>query len=221
MTSAASRMRKRSFEDLMDRSSDGTLKLIRKGLSVLGRLNKAQTATAVDLGMASMEDPHVVDKAGATDPLGLPEDESFPAVLAVSYLSRAIGSKESLDQAAQILKKKFSLNEQEVSGIQAVLAALQHRSGEIEEKVERQSLAHAVLPSFEHIRTVVDLRLKITDGSLATFAAVVVALLWTDDDDQKLVFQLSREQLKRLIDELQDAMTEMDEKETWIRNRSK
>lgn len=215
------RSEKRSFEDFLDRPSEASLKMMRKGFALFGRLSKSQITAVVNVAVATMEDAHAVDKLGATDTLGLSESETFPTVVAASFLGRAINSRESLGEITEILRKRFDLGEKDVAGINTVLAEFQLRRTEIEETTERQALANAILPSFEHLRTTVDLRLKLVDDSVYTVAAVAVAHLQTDDEHQRVFFQLSKEQLKRLIDESQGTLKEMDEKEEWIRRHSK
>jgi len=182
-------------------------------------LNKNQLEALVELSILSIGDAHAIEKTGALDSLGVPEDDAYPLVLAGSFLSNSLSAKESVVEVQSLVQKKFELTSASSSGVADFMGKIRDREIEIKGARDRESLANATLPSFEHFRFSVDVRVKFNNSALSTFAPVVIGNLRTDVEDRQLQFQLSKAQLLRCIDEMQQALREMEEAEQWMRSK--
>jgi len=73
--------------------------------------------------------------------------------------------------------------------------------------------------SYKNFSSSVDVRLDFTAGSVDLAVPVLVAVIATDQDQERTWFQMNRDQLSDLVKILQGRLRQMDLAEEWIRAR--
>lgn len=83
---------------------------------------------------------------------------------------------------------------------------------------DRVDLANRVLPSLESFDASVDVRFGFREGVMVTYAPVVVASLSTDAPEGGMIFfQLTRDQVDRLLSELSDLKEKLDKADAVVK----
>jgi hypothetical protein len=212
---------KRSFEEHIAALPAKTQQPLKEGLSLVSRLDSVQMKALVDVTITLIDEPHAIEKMKFPEILGLSENDSLDLVVLGTALSVSGSMRETTSEMADILQKRFSLSKPETSAVSKLIEAFRAQQGEVDHARERRQLGDLVLPSFENIWWTVDMRLKLSGGELSTFVPVAIAHLKTDAPNSgRFWFQLSRSQLKRLVDELQQALRDMEEAEKWVKQHN-
>lgn len=212
---------KRAFKDLLLRVPAEIEDDLREGFSLIGQLTDAQLNALVEIGLASIDEPHVVDEPSVQEKLGLDEERATALAVIAMTLGMSPVAKESPEEIVTLLNERFSLSSAQVDGARTLIREFEKRAIEASSAVQRRTLASKLLPSFEHLRSTVDLRLKFTGEEASVFAPVAIAHLTTDAAPPlgRFWFQMSKSELKRLIAEAQEALGEMERVERWAAKR--
>jgi hypothetical protein len=214
---------KRAFKDLLSKVPAEIEDDLREGFSLIGQLTAAQLNALVEIGLASIDEPHFIDEPSVQEKLGLDEERSAALAVVAMTLGMSPSAKESTEEVIALLKERFSLNPDQVGGARTLIEEFDKRSIEASSAVQKRTLASKLLPSFEHFRSTVDLRLMFTDEEASVFAPVAIAHLTTDAAPPlgRFWFQMSKSELKRLIAEAQETLREMERVERWAAKRMK
>jgi hypothetical protein len=101
--------------------------------------------------------------------------------------------------------------------VETVVAERTH----ITRAIRRAALPRQLLPSLSNVEMLVDLRMLFDKDVVAEGLAVAVVRVETDEDDQQMCFQASREQLGQLKSDIEETIKKMDLAEEWGRREPK
>jgi hypothetical protein len=132
--------------------------------------------------------------------------------LVIGLLSDSSATPEDFVSSA---KGILFLPEYEAAARSVAQAICKHRP-EISTTVETAQLAGAVLPSLASFDVAVDLRVKVSDGTVVAGVPVAVTSINTDADGQSLCLQLSVGDLEDVIQKLSDSLEQMKVAETLL-----
>lgn len=150
-----------------------------------------------------------LSKDGREAEFDLPRAEFWRAASAlvplVGILLESEGRAEEFIDAARSTNLVDESSHQRILSLATVVVADRGRSALIERQVR---LGAAVLPSFDKVEYVTDIRVRVRDGKLESVPVAIVHLE-TDARDQQLWFQLTKRQLQVLLDMLKQAEADM------------
>jgi hypothetical protein len=211
----------RSFNELVESIPQSSRRTFAQGLPLFERLDDAQFDTLIDLALQGLAVPYSLDQLDAPEKLGLSENEALTLVTAAVFLSSTVRAKESLQELAAILKKHYPVSHSASDRILRFIEEVRKRGPEIKLQIRERRLSNAVLPSLEYLEMTVDARMEFDGGDITLSVPVAVAYLKTDAAHERLWFQLSKPQVKSLIKQLGDTLSQMEKTEEWAKNRPK
>jgi len=157
---------------------------------------------------------HAEEKFAAE--FGVKEEDISPLVAAVSLvcvtLSATEETPESLVNAALGAKIVSDANKNALLEFSKVVA--QTRS-HMKEDLERSRMAARVLPALTDFESVVDARPSFKKDEIIFSVPVVLVHIDTDATQQEMWFQMSKNQLKFIIERLQEAFRRIELVEAW------
>jgi len=136
--------------------------------------------------------------------------------LLIGLLSEAEVSLDDLVEAGRDLIY-FA---QDGASMPAILKPISEGLGAIDAAVQRAQLAGRVLPSFQKMEVVIDLRLQFLDGKVKHHIPVAVAYLKTDVAKEDMWFQMSRGDIEDTIKSLNEVLVNMITAETIYSEKS-
>lgn len=146
---------------------------------------------------------------GREDEFDLPRAEYWRAASAlvplVGILLESEGGAEEFVAAAKATSLVDDSSHQRILSLARAVVADRGRSAQTKRQVR---LGAAVLPSFDKVEYVTDIRVRVKDGKLES-VPVTIIYLETDAHDQRLWFQLTKRQLQVLLDMLKQAEADM------------
>lgn len=213
------RTEKRSFKNLLAKASPDFDQVLQSALKLIDQLEESQLRALVDVSLSALEDPHAIDESKLSGELHLSEPDALNVAMAGTILSAAIEVKETPNEIVDMLREKLSLDRSQTSGATKLMVEFQKRASEVSQASAKRDLSTELLPSFQHLWSTVDIRLKFANGNVSMFVPVVVAQIKTDREafQGRFWFQMSKAQLKRLISEAQKILGEIEAAETWAR----
>jgi hypothetical protein len=150
-----------------------------------------------------------LSKDGREIEFDLPRAEYWRAASAliplVGILLEGEGQAHEFVDAAKSANLVDEESRARILSLAEAVVADRGRSSQIERQVR---LGAAVLPSFDKIEYVTDIRVRITDGKIESIP-VAILYLQTDAEDERLWFQLTKRQLQVLLDMLKQAESDM------------
>lgn len=105
--------------------------------------------------------------------------------------------------------------DEDIDSLREVLSAIAANREQIRAAQVRSNLGIEVLPTLASFDATVDVRVRVADGVVKASVPVVVAHLDTDGANQEVWFQMTQEQLERLIAKLGKTAEQMKTAEAW------
>jgi len=207
-----------SVEDLKRRLSayptDAHM-FFKQGFSAAARLSDEVRGKVVDELVANFRrGKRRVDGSTLRSMTGLSSLDSERLMSAYSLLIGLLSEAEvSLDDLVEAGRDVIYFPEDGASML-AILKPINEGLGEIDAAVQRAQLAGRVLPSFQRMEVVIDLRLQFADGKVKHHIPVAVAYLKTDVATEDMWFQMSRGDVEDTIKSLNEVLSNMIAAET-------
>jgi hypothetical protein len=189
---------------------------IRQGFSVFVTLSKQAQSLLLQAAIESTGERKAKDDADLAKSLGVGIEDVRLALTSVGLLTAMAYSRT--DDPAQILQAMAAATLIAPSDLQPLLQivpSITELRPAIKQAISKRNLADAVLPSFDHLEAVLDIR--IGDEEQGGFALpVAVAFIATDSKDHRLWFQFSKEDVENMIETLGSLLTRFKEAEALI-----
>ena len=166
-----SSVRNRSFEDFLESAAKESSQVWKRGIPLLKRLSESELKALSQFALQSIEGVGSLEDSNISETLGLPQEEATDAVVTAAMVATSVRAKESPAEIAEIIKKRFSLSEQDVAPLRTLAEGFHKTKDEIIERAERRNLSETILPSFRNLSFVVDVRMKLDDEQLVASMA--------------------------------------------------
>jgi len=191
--------------------------ILRKGFSVIAKLPESGHSVLLKRVLANAGRHSPVEEEQLAKDLGISVDEATGAVAALGMFSALASTThgETVEQVLQGVIDSGLISVSEKPGFLRILPKVQQIKPELSKTVATRRLMDAVLPSFDDFEAVVDIR--IGDHEKGGFAVpMAVALLDTDSRDQRLWFQLTKQDVETLIEKLNLVLKRFKEAEDLV-----
>lgn len=190
--------------------------LIKKGFSVVAKLPESAHSTLLKSVLASAEQRRPSGDEHLAKDLNIPVSEATAAMAALAMLSAiAFTSKATSQDVLQATIESGLISDAEKPALLRILPKLAEITPTIGKAVTRERLLNAVLPSFDDFDAELDIRIGGKEHA-GLAVPVAVAFLDTDSRDQRLWFQLSKDDVEGLIEKLNLLLKRFKEAEELI-----
>ena len=124
--------------------------------------------------------------------------------------------EDSADVVVDEFVKAGALETGDRTAVLRFASAVASRRGTFKQVMDRSRLASEVLPSLLEFESTVDIRLGFEKGRVAVFMPVALLHIDTDAQGQEVWLQLTRLQLEKIAEDLQETLKQMVEAENWV-----
>lgn len=185
---------------------------IREGFAQLQALDEQKFAKLVAMGEQTLVgSPVPVDRAAAD--LGVAEgvaDLILSASSMTMYACGRYGGELTAADLSGVLVEAGLLTSSDLGAkLEPFFARVLQKHAQLRTDIERQDDARSVLPNMMRFELNVDVRVKFQQNEIRSFIPVVIGHVDTDAEGQLIWFQLTKEQLLRLQDDIKDAVTQV------------
>lgn len=207
-----------AFSDI---PSQGRL-YFRGGFSILSKVAKERWDSLLLAAVESFNEGYGPDTTKLSSLVGLSEEDTRTALGTLGMVSAVMSSrKEAATEFVDVAISTGILDEGLRVQILDLVNAVSTKRDELRKVLERSSLAKEVLPSINEFDVAVDVRLSFSQNGPIEFGVpVAVVHLDTDAYKHEIWFQMTKRQVQRMVDDLQEALRRMDETQKWL-DRSK
>ncbi|HLZ11775.1 MAG TPA: hypothetical protein VKP58_04250 [Candidatus Acidoferrum sp.] len=190
--------------------------LLRRGFSVVAKLPESAYSAILETVLTNAGRQSRAEEEQLAKDLNISVDEATSAVVSLAMFSAlASTGKETVEQVLQGLLDSGLVSTAEKPALLRILPKVTQIKPELSKAVATRRLTDAVLPSFDDFEAVVDIR--IGDQEKGGFAVpMAVALLDTDARDQKVWFQMTKQDVEILIEKLNQVLKRLKEAEELI-----
>lgn len=193
--------------------------LFSRGMALLDRAYEKQPTLLQKVAASSIVAGEVRDEAVESElrsALGLSEAEASLILGTTSFLALMVVSTDDLpDKIVEALVESKILEPSNKQTIASLVRALREVKPSLTDTAARRGLANSVLPSLSDFETVVDVRIG-TEGEKVISVPVVLVHLETDVANQRLWFQMTKEQVERLVEDLKKVLSHITQAEKMI-----
>jgi hypothetical protein len=189
---------------------------LRQGFSVLSSLPPKHYGVLIDQVVDAIDSPSLQAEEKFASEIGLKESDLNPLVAAVTMVCVTLSSTEETPESVinAALAAKILPDSQKETVLNFAKAVAQMR-GRLKEVMQQSRIATRVLPALAEFETVVDVRPSFKKDEIAFSVPVVMVHIDTDASNQEIWFQMSKSQLKFLIDNLQETLRRVERVEAW------
>jgi hypothetical protein len=209
----------RSVRDVVADFPDRVKAASRRGFSLASKLPESDRERLIREFVTQLQDGGVgIPIAPIARALGMPNSQAAELVTAMSLVSGLLGSEgySAEDVLTGGESQLFDTSNATVARA-IVVSILQHAGKSFQSDFERRTLATENLPSLTSFDVTVDLRLKIENEEVKDGVPVAIVHIDTDAANRELWLQLTRGDVKTLIDTLTDAQKRMEVAERFFR----
>jgi hypothetical protein len=188
---------------------------LQKGFAELAVLpfEKVQKLSAlVTSGFEPVDDVTVSESATL---LNVPKEEVSKILGALSLLIAFTTRRTDVDIVLQQGSAAGAVPADHLPALLELAARLAERKAEYKEALEIASLAREVAPSLEGFDLTVELRFSFEDNLPTRSVPVVLCSLRTDSKKNRAFFQLRKQEVIKLIDQLSRAVRQVEALEKW------
>jgi hypothetical protein len=190
--------------------------MVRNGFSVVAKLPESAHSVLLQSVLKSAGQRGTTDEEQLAKTLNIPVEEATGAVAALALFSALTSTgDETSENVLQGMIDSGLIADSIKPAMQRLLPKITQLKPSVTKAVTRQRLIDAVLPSFEDFDAEMDIRIGGKEHA-GLAVPVAVALLDTDARDQRLWFQLTREDVESLIEKLNELLKRFKEAEDLI-----
>lgn len=206
-----------SIQDALADIPSGPAKYVQRGLGTLSKFTNDQARQISNLIIEGFHKGggHVEPKT-IREEFELSEEDANDLALAMAVMvgvlsARGETAQEFVDAAVD---RKFLEAAHSAQVLNVANIFISSRS-DINEAIERQTLASEVLPSLQSFDLTIELRLGFENNNIKRIMPIAVVHLDTDTFQQEIWFQLTKFEMKKMIDKLKEGLDQMKLAEAW------
>jgi hypothetical protein len=194
---------------------------MRKGFSNLPKLSPENSQALVELVLKTLPNRKFQADDDLLSKLGLDPDATASLFTAVAMASLILSNrKEDSEQFTNAAIQARVMNEPDKEHAKAFLEAVIKNRPAFKLALDREQVGQQVLPSISNFETSVEVRLRFNEDQIALAVPVVVIHIDTDSEGQRVWFQLTKSELKQVIEQLQKALRRIEHAERWTASNS-
>lgn len=190
--------------------------VIKRGFKVHGRISEETLRALIEAagqGLAGRD----VDATALARQFGLEATDVGEMLGATSIMLIAVAAENvSVDSFVNDAINAGIVDEADRVLVTQVANMVATDRGEIKTRLDREAVASRVLPALSSFQSSVEIRLAFKDDRLSLLVPVAVAHIDTDTTHVELWFQMSRAQVEKLADDLQQLLKRIAEAEKLI-----
>ena len=206
----------RPFADTLKEMPRGFTSYLQQGFSLLSKVPADRYQTLLEHVAESIDYPQLRAEEPFVAALGLREEDINPLVAAVSMLCVSLASTdetpENVTKAAQAAQ---IVNESDTRAMLAFSGLVARDRARLKELLQRSQTASRVLPTLDTFDIAIDTRLSFKKEDVVFAVPVLVAHMDTDSGTDEVWFQMSKVQVRLLIEKLQEALRRLEIAEAW------
>ena len=211
----------RYFADFISsNSSADTLRIMERALPLLDQITEPKIESYLAACLEAFKSPRQIDKLNLSSKLGMEEEVALQLVTFGALLVLAARCSESPEEIVTMLSDRVQMSVPQRAVLKNLIERFRTNQETIERSIEKQQLANAVLPAFEYLRYVIDMRIDYDEETPVESIPVLIAYLRTDASAEHIWFQLSSEQVEQLIQDLSTARKMMQNAEKWFEGKN-
>jgi hypothetical protein len=191
---------------------------VSEGFAALAKIPASKREELMQVVLGSIDSGSLVEETEAQTKFGLSSDDSRQMLLAAGLIASTL-SRRREDTAEAIvdeLEKAGALNVADRPAILSFASQVIEDLPTVKKAVERSQLASVVFPSLSQFQTAVDVRLGFEKNRIAFSVPVVLVHIDTDAQGQEIWFQLTRRQVQKIVEDLQESLKQMSVADTWL-----
>jgi hypothetical protein len=199
---------------------------VRDGFAVLSRLPPQNFDEVRRVTLEAVEAGGSVGEAGLAARIDIKMADVRSLLAATSLFATFLLSRdENIVQLVAAAIEAKLIRTEDSPAVLVFYEAIERDRPALKETVERSRTLTSVLPSLLELEITVDMRLGFGKGRLDFATPIALVHLDTDAQGQEIWLQLTKKQVERVVNELQDALRKMEEAEKWagprLESRSK
>ena len=189
---------------------------LKEGFRTLGKVSADRYLSLTRAATESYGSPYGAFGADFAAKLGLERQESQNLLGAASFLIAILSeAQETANQFMEAAASQGILDDEHKGAVLKLAEIIISEKSAIRDARERLSVASALLPSLTTFRTEVDVRLRFDKGIINLAVPVGLIHIDTDFDNEEVCFQLTRNQLEGIIEDLKETLRRVQEAERW------
>jgi hypothetical protein len=190
--------------------------MVRNGFSVVANLPESAHSVFFQSVLKSAGQRGTTNEEQLAKSLAISVEDATGAVAAMGLFSALTSTgDENPENVLQGMIDAGLISDSMKPAVQRLLPKIAQLKPSVKKAVTRQRLIDAVLPSFEDFDAELDVRIGGKEHA-GLAVPVAVALLDTDARDQRLWFQLTKEDVESLIEKLNELLKRFKDAEDFI-----
>lgn len=204
------------IKEILSQMPQSAKAIVQNGFSVVARLPEPAHSVLLQSVLESAGQRGTANEKHLAKTLNISVDEATSAVAALGLLSALTSTGDQTpENVFQAMIDAGIISDSMKPAAQRLLPKIAQLKPSVAKAVTRQRLTDAVLPSFDDFDAEVDIRIGGKEHA-GLAVPVAVAFLDTDARDQRLWFQLTKQDVEGLIEELNDLLKRFKEAEELI-----
>jgi len=196
-------------------------KYLRQGFNTLAKLPRESQASLITQFAQTIDSPRIIDEEKFAERIGIKEEEIGSLLAAVGMVTVALSSTE--DSAPKLVEEALKakiVSESDQGALLSFAEMIVKQRDNLKNVLTESQTASRILPALEDFSTVVDVRPIIKKGQITSCIPVVLVHLDTDMANEELCFQMSKNQLKQVLERLNTTLQRVEQLEIWTKERS-
>jgi hypothetical protein len=195
---------------------------LKESFGVLMSLDSQKWPTVISTAAESFDSSYAGDEPEAATVLGVPSSEAKHLLNAASFVAAMLASHPECNaqEFVDVLVKHEMLDSDKRDHAVGFAELVAGRREGLTEELERSALKNEVLPSLQRLETTVDVRLAISDSGIVRAVPVVLMMIDTDAEGQIAWYQVSKQELKSMIGQLEKTLERVEIAEKWIAEKN-
>jgi hypothetical protein len=204
------------IKEVLSEMPDSARAIVRNGFSVVAKLPESADPVLLQSVLESAGQRGTTNEEQLAKALNISVHEATGAVAALGLFSALTSTgDEDPENVLQAMIEAGIISDSMKPAMQRLLPKIAQLKPSVTKAVTRQRLIDAVLPSFEEFDAELDIRIGGKEHA-GLAVPVAVALLDTDARDQRLWFQLKKEDVESLIEKLNELLKRFKQAEDLI-----
>ncbi len=189
---------------------------VRDGFAVLSKLPQQKFDEIRRATLDAVEAGGSVVEGGLSARLDIDKADVRSLLAATSlFATFLLGRDEKLPQLVAAAVEAKLIRPEDSPAALLFYEAIERDRPTLKETIQRSRYSSSVLPSLLEFETTIDIRLGFEKGRVDFVTPIALVHLDTDSEGQEVWLQLTKKQVERVVNELQDALRKMEEAEKW------
>ena len=189
---------------------------IRRGFSVLAGIPPVRYPLLIEQVVDSIDSPMLRGEEKLASQFGVKEEDASPLLAAVSLVCVSMSATDETPESFVTVASEVKIVDEAHKASLLELTGLVARSrGRLKEDLQKSRTALRILPALTDFETAVDVRPIFKRDEIASTVPVTLVHIDTDTTHHEIWFQMSKTQLKFVIENLQDSLRRIELLERW------